>query len=74
MARITVSFFRKAFHDFDKGKITMSRLVEMLNEEADRQPEPNQIYSHEKCVWEYCPHPNICKPESGCVHANQINE
>ena len=35
MAKITVAYFRKVYDQFHKEKITMSKMVEMLNERAE---------------------------------------
>ena len=37
MARITVSYFRKVYNDFANDRITMSRMVELLNEKASEE-------------------------------------
>lgn len=35
--KITLSYFRQVYKDFVDEKITMSRMVELLNEQANRE-------------------------------------
>ena len=35
--KITLSYFRRVYQDFVDEKITMSRMVELLNEQANRE-------------------------------------
>ncbi len=37
MAKITVAYFRKIYNDFLNEKITMSRMIELLNEKANQE-------------------------------------
>lgn len=67
MAKITVSYFRKVYNQFSEEKISMSRMVEMLNEESDRELtiEESIVFARNECIFNYCPTSEKCNLE-GC--------
>ena len=68
MAKLTVSFVRKALQDYDNSEISLSRFVEKLNEESKRELTAKEagIFHREECVFKYCPTPELCKDK--CVN------
>jgi hypothetical protein len=37
-------------------------------------PDTSHIYRHQSCVFQYCPHPDICKTaDSGCIAATGVS-
>lgn len=77
MARITMSFYRDVVNEHHKEEITISRLVEKLNEEASRtQPtneNDNTIFKREECSLNYCTAPSYCRNNNECI-LNLLNK
>jgi hypothetical protein len=69
--KITVGYFREVLHQYDKAEISISRLVELLNEKAAETPAPSgKVYSREDCPFVYCDSTTgDCKANNKCHHS-----
>ena len=64
MAKIKEAFMHDVLRQYTKEEISFSRMVELLNEEAERQLRPEKspnVFSRPECVYHYCPTPELCK-------------
>jgi len=62
-----VSKFRQCFRENDIVKCMPPILFVQLylSGKLDKTISKSNIYKKEECIYEYCPHPNICK-KNGC--------
>jgi len=62
MAKIKEAFVKSAMSGLSRGDISFSRMVEMLNEEAERKLTADEagVFSRPECMFQYCPHPEEC--------------
>lgn len=64
MAKITEQFIRDIF---TKG-LNVSEVVELINEEFERKDkhQATGVFARDECIYNYCPHPELCKDVCQC--------
>lgn len=62
MAKIKEAFIKEVLKQHTLGDISFSRMVEMINEEAERKLTATEcnVFNRTECVFQYCPHPEEC--------------
>jgi hypothetical protein len=68
MARIQEAFIKALLKEYQLEKITFSSLVELINQEAKREPSANGIgiFHRDECPFVYCPNPDLC--QHNCIN------
>jgi Ca2+-binding EF-hand superfamily protein len=68
MAKLKEAFVRDIMNHFQSEEITFYKMVELLNEEAKREVSADEagLFSRHDCVFQYCPHPELCKDK--CIN------
>ena len=73
MTKIKEAFVKEVMRQYVNEQISFSRMVEMLNEEANRDITAQEagVFSQQECPFQYCPTPEICKSGGACNCSTQ---
>ena len=75
MAKLTVAFVRDVMNQHLREEVSFSRMVEIFHDEVERKEKysASKIFAREECIYNYCPHPNLCKDVCQCPNGENTS-